>query len=272
MEFLASFFPGIDWPYWLSYWFMFPIAVVVAILANSSGFSGGVLFQPLYNIFMHIPVQNSVATGIATETVGMLSGAIRYFMQDKIERAVGVILVMLVIPGVVVGQHILTIIHPDLLRFLLGIVILILAFMQLVSVARNRYGKRKDIPVEDVYPFMWAPVLGGFFSATTGTGMCEISQPLLERGLDVQTKRANATAIWIEAMGDIIITILNLQAGMILWNILMFSGPGVIIGGQIGPVVAKYLPEKALKIIFSLAVIVIGCFYVYKGIVYIFGL
>lgn len=251
-----------------TYWFMFPISVVVAILANSSGFSGGVLFQPFYNLVLDVPVRNSVATGIATETVGMASGAMRYFMQDKIERAVGLVLVMLVIPGVVIGQHILTIVPSDLLRFLLGIVLLVLATMQLVSVAQNKFGHKKNIPVEDVYPFMWAPVLGGFFSSTTGTGMCEISQPLLERGLDVQTKRANATAIWVEAMGDVIITILNLQAGLIWWNILMFSGPGVIIGGQIGPLVAKYMPEKTLKVIFSLAVIFIGIFYIYKGILF----
>lgn len=262
---IASFFTNFD----SSYWFMFPIAVVIAILANSSGFSGGVLFQPIYNLFLHIPVANSVATGIATETVGMASGALRYFAQGKIERAVGVILVMLVIPGVVVGQHILTIIHPDLLRLFLGIIILILASMQLVSVAQNKYGTKKDIPVEDVYPFMWAPFLGGFFSATTGTGMCEISQPLLERGLDVQTKRANATAIWVEAMGDMILTILNLQAGMIMWNILIFAGSGVIIGGQIGPMVAKYLPERVLKVVFSLAIIVIGIFYIYKGVFFL---
>jgi uncharacterized membrane protein YfcA len=56
---------------------MFPVAVVVAILANSSGFSGGVLFQPIYNLFLNIPIQNAVATGIATETIGMTSGAFR---------------------------------------------------------------------------------------------------------------------------------------------------------------------------------------------------
>jgi len=81
-----------------SYWYMFPISIVIAILANSSGFSGGVLFQPIYNLFLNVPVQGSVATGIATETVGMTSGAIRYFMQNQIEKGIGLVVVMLVIP------------------------------------------------------------------------------------------------------------------------------------------------------------------------------
>ena len=63
---------------------MFPISLVIAILANSSGFSGGVLFQPIYNLFLNVPIAGSVATGIATETVGMTSGALRYFWQKKV--------------------------------------------------------------------------------------------------------------------------------------------------------------------------------------------
>jgi uncharacterized membrane protein YfcA len=248
-----------------SYWYMFPISIVIAILANSSGFSGGVLFQPIYNLFLNVPVQGSVATGIATETVGMTSGAIRYFMQNQIEKGIGLVVVMLVIPGVVVGNHILIIINENILRFFLGFVIVGIAAMQLRSVAIGEYGNRENIPVEDVYPFMWVPFLGGFFSATTGTGICETTQPLLEKGLKLKTKKANATAIWVEAMGDWIITILNLQAGLIIWKIWIFTGTGVIIGGQIGPYIAKYLPEKILKLIFSLAVIVIGIFYIIKG-------
>jgi len=46
----------------------------------------------------------------------------------------------------------------------------------------------------------------------------------------------------------------------------IFAGAGVLIGGQIGPFVSRYLPDKVLKIIFSLSVIVIGTFYIFKGI------
>jgi uncharacterized membrane protein YfcA len=116
---------------------------------------------------------------------------------------------------------------------------------------------------------MWIPPLGGFFSASTGTGVCELSQPLLEKGLKLNTRRANATAILIEATADWIITILNLQAGLILWQLWIFTGSGVIIGGQIGPYISKYLPVRILKIVFSIAVIIIGIFYIYKGYMWI---
>ncbi len=251
------------------YWYMFPVAIVIAILANASGFSGGVLFQPIYNIFLNIPVANSVATGIATETVGMTSGALRYIYQKQVELSVGFTMVMLTIPGVVAGNHILMLINGNILKMVLGVVIFALATMQFVSAIQYNFGTRKNIPIEDIYPFMWVPTLGGFFSASTGTGICELSQPVLERGLNMETKRANATAILIEATGDWIITILNLHAGYIMWDLWIFTGTGVIIGGQIGPYISKYLPERLIKIVFSVSVIVIAIFYISKGVIWL---
>lgn len=251
------------------YWYMFPVAVVIAILANSSGFSGGVLFQPIFNLFLNLPIQTSVATGIATETVGMTSGAIRYIYYKMVELPLGFTMLMLAIPGVVLGNHALIVINGNLLKLVLGFIILLVATMQFVNAIRKSFGKRDHVPVEDIYPFMWIPPVAGFFSAATGTGVCELSQPLLEKGMDLKTKRANATAILIEASADWVITILNLQAGMILWKLWIFTGAGVIIGGQIGPYISRYLPERLIKIIFSIAIVIIGSFYIYKGIIWL---
>jgi uncharacterized membrane protein YfcA len=250
---------------------MFPIAVVVATLANSSGFSGGVLFQPIYNLVLHVPLQNAVATGIATETLGMTSGAARYVWNKMVELPIAFTMLMLVIPGVVIGNHALMVLNPNVVKIILGVVIFALASIQLVTAAMRLYGKRKNVPVEDIYPFMWIPPVAGFFSATTGTGIAEISQPLLERGLKLTTKRANATAILVEAAGDWIITILNLHAGLISLDIIVFTVPGAMIGAQLGAWVSKYLPDRLLKIIFSAAIMVIGVFYVGKGIQWLLG-
>ncbi len=248
------------------YFYMFPVGIVIAVLANSSGFSGGVLFQPIYNIFLNIPMQNAVATGIATETIGMTSGAIRYLWYRMVELPIGFTMIMLTIPGIVAGNHALMIFDADFLKLILGFIILGVATMQLVNAFRGSFGKRENIPIEDIYRFMAVPPIAGFFSATTGTGICELAQPLLEKGLNMKTKRANATAILIEATSDWIITILNLHAGLILWEIWIFSGTGVIIGGQIGPYISRYLPDKIVKILFSSAVVIIGIFYIYQGI------
>jgi uncharacterized protein len=251
------------------YWYMFPVSIVIAILANSSGFSGGVLFQPIFNLFLRLPIQASVATGIATETIGMTSGALRYLWYRMIELPIGFTMIMLTIPGIVLGNHIMMIINGDLLKLILGIVIIGVATLQLFGAVRKSFGTREHVPIEDIYPLMWAPPIGGFFSAATGTGVCELGQPLLERGLNIKTRRANATAILVEATADWIITILNLHAGLIRWELWIFTGLGVVIGGQIGPYISRFLPERLLKAVFSIAVMIIGVFYITKGIQWI---
>ncbi len=253
------------------YWYMFPVSVVIAILANSSGFSGGVLFQPIYNLLMNIPIQNAVATGIATETVGMTSGAIRYLWYKMVELPICFTMIMLTIPGVVAGNHALLVVNGDLLKLVLGIIMMGIATMQLVSALKRSFGTRENIPIEDIYRYMWIPPIGGFFSSSTGTGICELAQPVLEKGLNVKTKRANATAILVEATADWVITIWNLHAGLIMWELWIFTGTGVIVGGQIGPYLSKYLPEKIIKICFSISIIIIGIFYIVKGIKWLAG-
>ncbi|HOW82483.1 MAG TPA: sulfite exporter TauE/SafE family protein [Spirochaetota bacterium] len=251
------------------YWYMFPVAIVIAILANSSGFSGGVLFQPIYNLILHIPIQNAVATGIATETIGMTSGALRYLWYRMVELPIGFTMIMLAIPGIVLGNHALLVIDGDFLKLTLGVIIMGIATMQLYNALRRHFGTRENIPIEEIYGYMWAPPISGFFSATTGTGIAEISQPVLEKGMNIKTRRANATAILIEATLDWIITILNLHAGLIKWEIWIFAGTGVVIGGQIGPYISRYLPERLIKIVFSIAIFIIGVFYIFKGIMWI---
>lgn len=253
----------------MEYWYMLPISIVIAILANSSGFSGGVLFQPIYNLFLGIPIQNSVATGIATEAVGMTSGALRYLYYRMVETPIAATMIMLTIPGVVIGNHALMVINGDLLKLILGVIILGIASMQLFNALRNYFGHRENIPIEDIYGFMWVPPIGGFFSSTTGTGICELSQPLLERGLKVKPKRANATAILVEASADWVLTILNLHAGFIMTELWIFTAIGVVIGGQIGPYVSRFLPDRIVKFIFAIAIMIVAIFYIYKGIEWI---
>ncbi|MDR3238438.1 MAG: sulfite exporter TauE/SafE family protein [Spirochaetia bacterium] len=267
MEILTDIWNFIDTHF--HYWFMFPLAIFVSGTASASGFSGGVLFQPFYNLVLQIPVVNSVATGIATETIGTSSATIRYMMYKMVESPIGFTMIMLAIPGVVIGNHALVVINENILKILVGIVVLSIASIQIYSVIKNVFGTRKNVPIEDIYKVIWLPTVSGFFSATTGTGVAEMMQPTLEKGLNVATRRANATAIFVEAASDLCITILNLNAGLIRLDIFVFAAAGAFVGAQIGPYVSRFLPVRFTKVIFSIAISIVGVFYLYKGITWL---
>ena len=102
-------------------------------------------------------------------------------------------------------------------------------------------------------------------SAATGTVVAEIHQPMFEHDAGLATKKANASAILIEALGNWFITLLNIKFGNINYEILIFSASGVLIGGQIGPLVSNYVSDRILKVIFGISVSCIGLIYIYTS-------
>ena len=247
------------------YWYVFPYAVFVAIFANASGFSGAVLFQPFFNFVLQIPMAQSIATGIATETIGMTSGASRWFLMGKIDwRAVRALLPWILL-GVVAGITLFIQLTPPALRLTVGLVVGGIAVAQLIRVVRNQLGSLERADLEAIRKQKFVAGLSGAFSSCTGTGVAEMNQPILENRGRLQTHKANATAIFLEACADWLITGVNLTLGNLRFDILVFSAAGVLIGAQIGASVSPHLPARLLKGVFGVCVLGIACVYVFIG-------
>ncbi|MDX1934803.1 MAG: sulfite exporter TauE/SafE family protein [Capsulimonadales bacterium] len=244
------------------YWFVFPYAVFVAVMANASGFSGAVLFQPFFNFVLKLPIANSIATGIATETIGMTSGALQYVRLRQVDFSALRFLLLPILVGVAAGLFLFVNVPRDILRLLVGVVISAISLYQFLRVAKGLLGTGQTINGERLKRWTWVSVFSGLFSACTGTGVAEMNQPLLEEQGELATKRANATAILLEAIADWTITIVNLKLGFLRPDILLFSATGVLIGAQIGALISRFLPDRLLKLIFAVAVLFIGGVYI----------
>ena len=245
------------------YWYVFPYAVFVAVVANASGFSGAVLFQPFFNFVLKLPIANSIATGVATETIGMSSGASRYFWMKKVDTSALKVLLPAILIGVALGLFLFVKVPKDILRLLVGVVVSAIAIYQFWRVGKGIYGERETIDAPNLKKWSWISVFSGLFSACTGTGVAEMNQPLLEQQGKLATKRANATAILLEAIADWTITMVNLKLGNLRLDILVFSASGVLIGGQLGAALSPYLPDRILKSVFAAAILFIGGVYIF---------
>lgn len=245
----------------LDYWFVFPVAILVALIANASGFSGGVLFQPFFNFVLCLPMGHSIATGIATETIGMSSGASRYLLMKQIDAAAVKTLLPAVAAGVLAGLFVFSRAPGEYLRLIVGLVVGAVAVHQLLLSWRGRLGIRHEVNLEALRRHRWRAFVAGAFSACTGTGVAELHQPLLEHQGGLATRRANATAIALEALADWGITLANLSFGNLRFDVLVFSASGALIGAQLGAWLSPRLPARALKTAFALSVLGIGAVY-----------
>lgn len=250
--------PAFSW----DYWYVFPYAVLVAVVANASGFSGAVLFQPFFNFVLKLPIANSIATGVATETIGMSSGAARYFRMKQVDRAAAMTLLPAVLTGAALGLAVFVKLPREPLRLLVGLVVGGIALFQLLRAGRRIFGSAVAADLVELRRHRLLGFFSGAFSACTGTGVAEMNQPLLEMKGGLATKRANATAIFLEAMTDWAITLVNLSLGNLRLDILVFSASGVLIGGQIGAALSPYLPDRLLKTVFGICILFIASVYI----------
>lgn len=251
------------------HWYIFPLAIFVCILCNASGFSGSVLFQPFFNFILQVPIAQSVATGIATETIGMSSGAFRYWkIGNKIDFKAVKKVFPYVYAGIAAGIFLFIFLPKLWLRLTVGCTIFSIASYQLYLAYLGKFGvnDRADIKVLSLPVSRIKSFFAGVASASTGTGVAEIHQPMFEHDAGLATKKSNASAILIEALGNWFITLLNIKLGNINYEILIFSASGVLIGGQIGPYAANYIPQRVLKTIFGISVSSIGLIYIITSI------
>lgn len=241
---------------------LFPIAIGVAFLANSSGFSGGVLFQPIIYFTQGLPLAQSVSTGIATETIGMSSGAARYQLMKVIDwRPIRASLAWVFI-GVVGGYLFFKFASPKVLKLALGFVLIGISLLKFYEL--NLPSKPRPMVHRPRKLAAFVGVLGGAGSASTGTGVCELHQPLFERKYGMPVVQANASAIVTEAWGNICISILNLSFGLVDFSVLVWTGPGALVGAQLGAYSSRWIPTRFMKAAFSVGVFIIGSFYLFQ--------
>lgn len=239
-------------------WFMFPIAIAVAATATGSGFGGGIIFLPIFVYVLGMSIPNSIGTGMVTELCGMTSAMMGYVRQRQIEYTMAFPMVLLSIPGVIIGLHIAMVADEAFLKVFFGLIVVGCAIWTFISMAEKKYGDREGLVVEEIYPFSWVPFFGGISSGVSSVGTAETIFPLLERIYKVNIHRAVATTVVVEGLVGWVATSINIWEGQIRWDVAIFTMSGVLIGGQLGPLVNRFAPESVLKIVFSIFVFLTG--------------
>ena len=114
-------------------------------------------------------------------------------------------------------------------------------------------------------------IVGGAFLGMISVGLAELQEYLLVARCKVPTAVAVATSVF-----SVVVTVLVASVGHFyefiqdggdalnqVVNIIVFTIPGVIIGGQIGPKIQKSIPEDIMKMSISILFIIVGFFMLY---------
>lgn len=263
----------------LQYWFMLPIGIVIATTAMASGVGGATFFSPFFILALGLPPEVAIATGLITEVFGFGSGLYAYAHKRLIDYRLGTNLLVVTIPMALVGTWVAGRVDPDILKVVLGIGLFAVA-LSFLRAPEHKDVLRMDEAIEQEYGGKRAETclvtaegeeicytvcnrtegrlisgLGGLFIGMISTGLGELNGYFLLQRCRVPSMVSVATSVFVVALtamsgatghlvrfvqtgGDALSTVLN---------IVIFAVPGVVVGGQLGSLVASRIPQHILE-------------------------
>ncbi len=246
------------------YWFMFPVAIVVATCAMLSGIGGAALFTPIFVLLFPIlgpeyvlaSTFAAISTALLTQTFGFLSGFIGYYRRRMIDFDLAVRFVKITVPIGILGALVAHAVHDGILIAAYAMLVFVLAFGMLFlrkpPPARPNYDDAARKPEVENSDFFLAGG-GAFLTGLVSVGIGEVLiSRLTKRGIPVGIAAATSVAIvfaTILAATTTLVTQLIRDGGVgaVPWNLIMYEVPGVLIGGQIGPRLAGRVSQRTME-------------------------
>ncbi|WP_159785422.1 sulfite exporter TauE/SafE family protein [Sodalinema gerasimenkoae] len=267
----------------LDYWFIFPIAVMIATIAMASGVEGATFFTPLFIIVLGLPTDVAVGTGLITEVFGFSSGLYAYVHRGLIDYKLGQTLLWVTIPVVVLGTWLAKVIPDDILKGILAVGLLAIAasFLRpptsphttkqaLDSLPQtgltSRQGQTFYYRIGNYGEGRLLASIGALFLGMVSTGLGQLNGYFLLQRCRVPSPVAVATSVFVVAITAAIASVGHvlqfIQAGDEVINqvlsLVLFTIPGVLIGAQLGAIVASRLPQSRLERSMGVLFVLVG--------------
>lgn len=259
------------------YWHFFLIGICAAIVANSTGAGGGIIFLPAF-IVLGLSVDQALATSFAIQCFGMTSGALtwialvrrEFHVIDSWEPLPQIVLISAVpsVIGIGLTQWLLP--HPPFnTHVFFSIFSVFVGASILYRSIKTRHRDELHSPALNSSQKVLVAAscfIGGVITAWLSIGVGEIlAIVLLALGFNVRFSVAAAVSVSsISVLTAISYHLFYL--GTVHFSVLLFAGPGALIGGFIARYVAVAISPLKLKIVLSGWVLISGVIYFFVSI------
>ena len=241
----------------------------ISTAAMTIGIGGGILWTPLLILAYGLSPQAAVATSLLVQVVGMGSGSFAFLRTNLVDKKLALIFFITALPGVIIGSFITVNLPQQPVQMALGIMAMILALLFVASQdqtdeERSNY-KFDQKKVNRLLPI---PGFFGFIMGFLSLGIGEWLIPAMRSKLKLSMKRCVATIIPMMFLLAVVAATLHwsLMEESVEMDYLLWGGLGTLIGGQVGPRVARYIDDKILKETFIFLMTLIGIHLIFQSI------
>jgi uncharacterized membrane protein YfcA len=252
---------------------LFLFAFFVSLLAMMSGGEGAIFFVPLFS-FLGLPPIEAIGTAFVTQFFGKSSGTASWFCvgvkegQQQIQWKAVLVLVLIGIPFTLAGALLISYLPANWLKFIFGLIAILLAIVMAKSLIKGKRIDREDVSTSELLHWKNAIfcALAGLFTGMLAIGMGILNIFMLDR-LNLKVRKVVATVVAVLPFTALLG--LFVHWGYVRWDFAIFTIPGVLFGGFIGPWIATWLEGREriviVKIIFIILTLVVGWYMVYTA-------
>lgn len=226
---------------------LFAIVLLAASLQSSTGYGFSMIGTPI--LMMVYPAHTAIQINIILSIV--LSALIIYRIRKEVDYKLLKRLIIGSIPGIIIGIFIYLYLNIDWLKFLVGMIILLVTLFIMFNVSINR-SKRKDFTT-------------GGISGTLTTSIGVPGPPLLlyfsGSHMDMITLRSTTLAYYL-----FIFTVsLGMQVTfggteLSIWRDALYAVPALIVGVLLGQFLFNRIEQRLFFIITYIILIVSGLY------------
>jgi uncharacterized membrane protein YfcA len=261
------------------HWYLLPVGCGIAVLAMSSGISAGNFWVPVYLLWARFEPPLAFWMTLATMLCGYGSGVVRNLHEGTIEPHIIMQCLPVVVPAALVGGYLAPYLNVSWLILLFAIFVLgygVRMFVQATRSAGIHLSLRPSAARREGVKARLGPdigdrgicLLGGLFLGLITVGLGELLLPRLMAG------RKSLSSAEIVGSAVVVIFVTSLAAALVRLNgpllaalneqratllgALLFAGPGVILGGQLGPLLARRLNVRMLRWYVATILLVVG--------------
>lgn len=240
------------------------LGVLGAIFANSTGAGGGVIFIPMF-AQLNFTEQQAIATSFAIQCFGMTAGAItwshHYHSQKRdlrlwqgFKRIITVTSIGAIIA--LTGVFVFQVPSPASLHLSFSWFSLLLGLFIILTVYLLKpHRERSQIYLLDYLALISIGLFGGALTAWLSVGVGELLVIyLLLRRFDINM--AVAAAVVVSAIS--VWTAIGQVQQDVYWQVLVFAGPGAVLGGVFAKTLVTHMSATRLKLFFSLWLLITG--------------
>ena len=235
-----------------------------AIFANSTGAGGGVVFIPLFNK-LSFTEQQAIATSFAIQCFGMTAGAMTWWHHYKTEktdlrlwqgfkRIISITTVASIIGLYTVFSFKLS--SPASLHISFSWFSLLLGLFIIITIyLLQPHRERSQLHVLDYLAITFIGLFGGAVTAWLSVGVGELLVIyLLLRHFDISM--AVAAAVIVSAIT--VWTAIGQVSSEVYWQVVLFAGPGAVLGGIFAKTLVTHLSATKLKLFFACWLLISG--------------